>query len=65
MKKEQVLEILQAHRCVLECEKVIPYGVQLIFRNGVKVSVYQTGTVNPQGKHVEQVMELLGLGAPK
>lgn len=60
MKKEEVLEILVRNGFVLDKEMSIQYGVQLAFRNGSKVSVYDTGTVNPQGKHIDLVNELLG-----
>ncbi|MFZ5579427.1 MAG: TIR domain-containing protein [Pseudomonadota bacterium] len=64
MKREEVLGILQDNGFVLDEEKSIPYGVQFLFRNGSKVSVFDKGTVTPQGQHIEQVKELLGLAAP-
>lgn len=64
MKKEEVLGILQDNGFVLDEEKTIPYGVQFSFRNGAKVTVYDKGTVTPQGQHIEQVKVLLGLAAP-
>lgn len=60
MKKEEVLEILIPKGFILDKEISIPYGVQLVFRNGSKVSVYHTGKVNPQGKYIDLVNELLG-----
>jgi len=65
MKKEEVLTILEDKGFVLDKEKSFDHGVQLVFRNGAKVSVYHTGSVNPQGKHVNTVNELLGRGAPQ
>lgn len=60
MKKEQVLETLQGHGFVLTEEKIVKNGVQLIFSNGVMVTVYhRTGNVNPQGKHMDYVGALL------
>lgn len=64
MKKEDVLGILQDNGFVLDEEKVIPYGIQFSFRNGSKVSVFDKGTVTPQGQHIDQVKVLLGLAAP-
>lgn len=64
MKKEEVLGLLQDNGFALDEEKVIPYGVQFIFRNGARVTVYDKGTVTPQGQHVERVKTILGLGAP-
>ena len=42
MKKEVVAEILKPHGFILDEERPIQYGVQLIFRNGAKVSVYDS-----------------------
>jgi len=64
MKKEEVLGILQDNGFVLDKEKELPHGVQFSFRNGSKVSVYNKGTVTPQGQHVDQVKQLLGMSAP-
>jgi len=64
MKKEVVAEILKPHGFILDEERPIQYGVQLIFRNGAKVSVYDSGKVNPQGKHFDLVSKLLGLSPP-
>jgi predicted nucleotide-binding protein len=64
MKKEEVLGILQDNAFVLEEEKKIQHGVQFCFRNGSKVNVFDKGTVAPQGQHVQQVKELLGMNAP-
>lgn len=64
MKKEEVMEILKEHGFILDQEKSIPHGVQLIFRNGAMVSVYHTGKVNVQGKHFDVVSDLLGQSAP-
>lgn len=64
MKKEKVLGILQDNGCVLDEEKTIAYGIQFLFRNGAKVSVFDKGTVTPQGQHIDQVKVLLGLAAP-
>lgn len=64
MKKEEVLGILQDNGYVLDEEKIIPYGVQFIFRNGSKVTVYDKGTVSPQGMHIDQTKSLLGISQP-
>lgn len=64
VKKEEVLGILQDHGFVLDEEKSIQHGVQFTFRNGSKVSVYDKGTVTPQGQCTDQVKVLLGLAAP-
>lgn len=64
MKKEEVLGILQDNGFVLDEEKAIPYGIQFSFRNGSKVSVFDKGTVTPQGQHIDQVKVLLGFTAP-
>ncbi|CAC9530287.1 hypothetical protein [uncultured Gammaproteobacteria bacterium] len=64
MKKEEVLGVLQDNGFVLDKEKELPHGVQFSFRNGAKVSVYNKGTVTPQGQHIEEVKKLLGMGAP-
>ena len=64
MKKEEVLGILQDNGFVLDEEKAIPYGVQFSFRNGSKVSVFDKGTVTPQGQNIDQVKTLLGLAVP-
>lgn len=64
MKKEEVLGILQDNSFILDEEKPIPHGVQFSFRNGSKVSVYDKGTVTPQGQHIDEVKSLLGLAAP-
>lgn len=64
MKREQVLGILQDNGFVLEEEKSISYGVQFCFRNGSKVNVYDSGSVTPQGQHIDVVKTLLGLAAP-
>ena len=64
MKKEEVLGILQDNGFVLDEEKAIAYGIQFIFRNGAKVSVFDKGTVAPQGQHIDKVKGLLGLAAP-
>lgn len=64
MKKEEVLGILQDNGFVLDEEKTIAYGIQFLFRNGAKVSVFDKGTVTPQGQHIDQVKVLLGLAAP-
>lgn len=63
MKKEKVLGILQDNGFVLDEEKTIAYGIQFLFRNGAKVSVFDKGTVTPQGQHIDQVKVLLGLAA--
>lgn len=60
MKKEQVIEILQGHGLVLNEEEIVQGGVKLIFSKGVMVTVYHTGSINPQGKHMPQVKLLLG-----
>lgn len=65
MKKEEVLGILQDSGFILEEEKKTPHGIQFCFRNGSKVSVYNKGTVTPQGQHTDQVKKLLGMSAPK
>lgn len=64
MKKEEVLGILQDNGFVLDEEKAIAYGIQFLFRNGAKISVFDKGTVTPQGQHIDQVKVLLGLAAP-
>jgi predicted nucleotide-binding protein len=64
MKKEDVLGILQDNGFVLDEEKDIPYGHQFCFRNGSKVNVFDSGTVTPQGQHIDQVKGLLGLATP-
>lgn len=64
MKKEMVLEIMHRGGFIFDEEKSIPFGVQLVFRNGSKVSVYNSGAVSPQGKVAEYVRNLLGLNAP-
>ena len=64
MKKEEVLGILQDNGFVLDEEKTIAYGIQFLFRNGAKVSVFDKGTVTPQGQHIDQVKVLLGLAVP-
>lgn len=64
MRKEQVLGLLQDNGFVLDEEKSIPYGVQFLFRNGSKVTVYDKGTVTPQGQHIEQVKAFLGIADP-
>lgn len=64
MKKEEALGILQDNGFVLDEEKHIPHGIQFLFRNGAKVSVFDKGTVTPQGQHIDQVKALLGLAAP-
>ncbi len=61
MTKEQVLEILTGKGFVLDEEKIIQYGVQLRFTNGSLVSIFDKGTVTPQGKDADLVKELLGL----
>lgn len=61
MKKEQVLKTLQDSGFILDEEKPVPYGVQLVFRNGAKVIAYHKGTVNTQGKHIALARHLLGL----
>lgn len=61
MRKEEVLGLLQDNGFVLDEEKVIPYGHQFCFRNGSKVNVYDSGTVTPQGQHVDEVKALLGI----
>lgn len=55
MKKEQVLEILQANGFILDEEKSLQYGAQLKFTNGSVVNVYDKGTITPQGKDIELV----------
>lgn len=52
MKKEQVLKTLQDSGFILDEEKPVSCGIQLVFRNGSKVLVYHKGTVLPQGKHI-------------
>ncbi|WP_425609764.1 TIR domain-containing protein [Xanthomonas campestris] len=64
VRKEEVLGLLQDNGYVLDEEKAIPYGHQFCFRNGAKVNVYDSGTVTPQGQHIEQVKALLGVAAP-
>lgn len=64
MKKEEVVSILKQHGCILDEEKIIPHGVQLIFRNGAIVCVYKTGKISVQGKHFDVVSKLLGQSAP-
>ena len=61
MNVDQVKEVLGAKGFVLDEEKKIQYGVQLKFTNGSLVSVFDKGTVSPQGKDVELVNQLLGL----
>lgn len=61
MKADQVKQVLGANGFVLDEEKEIQYGVQLKFTNGSVVSVFDKGTVTPQGKDVENVKQLLGL----
>ena len=60
MKKEQVLEILQSHGLVFDEEEIVQGGVKLNFSKGVMVTVYHTGSFNPQGKHMAHVKLLLG-----
>ncbi len=64
MRKEDVLGILQDNGFVLDEEKAIPYGHQFCFRNGSKVNVFDSGTVTPQGQHIEEVKTLLGIAPP-
>lgn len=64
MKKEEVVEILKEHGFILDQEKLINHGVQLVFRNGAIVCVYHTGKINVQGQHFEVVSELLGRSGP-
>jgi len=64
VKKEEVLGTLQDHGFVLDKEMNIPYGIQFFFRNGAKVSVFDKGTVTPQGQHIDHVKALLGLAGP-
>ena len=64
MKPEEVLGMLQDAGFVLDEEKAIPYGRQFAFRNGSKVTVYDKGTITPQGKHVDEVKAILGMSAP-
>lgn len=59
MKKEEVVEILKEHGFILDQEKLINHGVQLVFRNGAIVCVYHTGKINVQGQHFEVVTEIL------
>jgi hypothetical protein len=61
MTKEEVLSKLQNAGFQLSEEKSIAYGIQLCFHNGAKVSVYDKGTITPQGRHVDTVKEILGL----
>ena len=61
MKKEQVLKILQDSGFILDKEKPLLCGIQLVFRNGSKVTVYHKGTVLPQGNHIPLARHLLGL----
>lgn len=61
MKKEMVLGKLQDAGFILNEEKTIPYGIQFCFSNGVKVIVYDKGTVTPQGKCVDDVKRILGI----
>lgn len=65
MTENEVLSILVNNGFVLDKKISIDYGVQLVFRNGAKVSVYHTGNVNLQGKHVDTVNELLGRRTPQ
>lgn len=65
MTKDQVLEALKAKGFVLDGEKAIQYGVQLRFTNGSLVSVFDKGTVTPQGKDVDVVKQVLGLDPSK
>lgn len=64
MSKEKVLGTLQDKGYVLDVEKPVPHGVQFTFTNGSKVSVFDNGTVTPQGKHVAEVKAILGIAAP-
>lgn len=61
MHADQVQEILGASGFVLDEEKTIQYGVQLKFTNGSLASIFDKGTVTPQGKDVGIVKQLLGL----
>ena len=61
MTKDEVLAALTSRGFVLDTEKAIQYGVQLRFTNGSLVSVYDKGTVTPQGKDADLVKQLLGL----
>jgi predicted nucleotide-binding protein len=63
--KDQVIEILTGKGFVLDEQKLIQYGVQLRFTNGSLVSVFDKGTVTPQGKDSDLVKELLGLAPGK
>ena len=65
MTKDQVITALTQNGFVLDGEKAIQYGVQLRFTNGSLVSVYDKGTVTPQGKDVELVKQILGLEPSK
>jgi len=65
MNKNEVNDTLSANGFVLEEEREIQYGVQLRYSNGSLVSVFDKGTVTPQGKHVDKVKELLGQARPK
>lgn len=65
MTKDQVLVALTAKGFALESEKPIQHGVQLRFTNGALVSVFHSGAVTPQGKHVDLVREHLALNPPE
>lgn len=64
-KAQWVLKTLQKNGFILCAQRPVNYGVVMIFQNGSKVTVYRTGTVNPQGKHIEQARYLLGLAPLK
>lgn len=59
MNIEQLVGILGKHGFVLDQAKPIQNGVQLIFTNGSKISVYRTGNINIQGKHCDVVRRIL------
>lgn len=61
MTKDQVLATLASRGFVFDSEKPIQYGVQLRFTNGSLVSVFDSGSITPQGRDVDLVRDLLGL----
>lgn len=61
----EMLGKLMSNGFVLLGVKHIQHGVQFVFLNGALISVYHTGKINVQGKHMERAKELLGLSAPR
>ena len=59
MTKNEIINQLKTHSINITEEKNIQNGVQLIFSNGCKLNLFNSGTVQYQGKNSDETKQLV------